>query len=153
MEDKVYYTPNIEDLHVGYICQKKNGTIGRGNYFFNDESPAREIKWDDEVIQIRERNDRDVVDIEINETNYRVAYLNEEDLAKLGWNKEEWYFVIEVDDRCYSMYSSFFEGNHEDRLWCINNENSGDVLFNGAIKSINELKMIMKFTEITHGNK
>lgn len=116
MEDNKYYTPDLEDIRIGYSCEIKS----------NDN-------WDFYVVG--EGYENITINRAINETKFggiRTPYLTKEDIESEKW---KW-------DRTYSCYMKndvklWLEDNQKLSLMV-----EHDYLFNGECKSINEFKYI-----------
>ena len=130
---KKYYTPEIEEFHVGFEYEKytdmgiwvkqiiekkhlKNCTIGQGSGF--DKKPWFDFK-------------------------VRVKYLDREDIESLGFKvKKEpyrWQFVKNYVNLTTAIYNSKEDIPH-DRITI----RGGDNYFDGIIKNKSELKKLLK---------
>lgn len=139
MENK-YYTPEIEDLRVGYECQ------------WNDLSI-----WRDEILDsyglfatiINESNESLVDKI-------RTKHLDKQDIESLGWKFKgksiDIWFEKEgdFDMGSFTTYKIIMHYGLEDHRMFIYADDQGTEydLFKGEIKSINELKYIQKLLGI-----
>lgn len=124
MENK-YYTPEIEEFHVGFEYERLHMLI---NY---------DQKWHtEEVTHIK--NDLTFFNKEIKENRIRVKYLNREDIESLGFmynNKgnhenKDGFMICEQPLGKYTI--------HKD----------DEVLFFGTIKNKSELRRILKQIEV-----
>lgn len=137
MEKDKYYTPTIEEFHVGFQFDI-NDTIrdgtGRKEWSFNVKTSAvliNYIKW------VLDKNPEDI----------KVKYLDREDIESLGWEFEKIHAGLED--------ISFSIGEYEDILYMDYNPikkymriawlGEGDITrFSGYIKNKSELKKLMQ---------
>lgn len=154
METK-YYTPTIEEFHVGFEFQRKEEHRLHIRNEFPKTNKWTLKKWDENQIRIGKLR------CEINEGNIRVKELDQEDLESLGWKMTknfnyEIQFQFIIND--YKFYDCSYD--FEDKILLIeefiqeklvantiNNYNSY-TLFKGEIKNKSELKRIMKQLQI-----
>jgi len=142
---KEYYTPAIEEFHVGFKCEK---------LYFNDHPTHKgeRLVWGEEIIDkyllgdIIEDEDPEYI---IN--NYRVKYLDREDIESCGWTKQSTSpnsinFTIKKTD----LFLYFFTDSKEIIIdnGCIHE--SLDTFFQGTIRNISELKKLMKQLNIRY---
>ena len=142
MENNKYYTPDIEEFHVGFECEFKND--------MQDNVWKTEI-CDPDIMSIfydsieHDENFNDV---------FRVKYLDREDIESLGFK----YLGYDKDGRTHEVYD--YKGEME--WWlkdyrCWNDDNDivihktikdgvwrRDNMFKGVIKNKSELKQILK---------
>jgi hypothetical protein len=129
--DKKYYTPSIEEFHIGF-----------------------EYEWSEEgrKIWIEEQADQDDVSLayssyeetpDIYPDEYRVKYLDREDIESLGFVYNEEYI--------YYTPTRNFQLNHKEthqyNLRVID-EQHGEVIFIGYIKNKSELRRLLKQLKI-----
>lgn len=133
MENK-YYTPEIEDLHIGYEYEYKN------EYQINKFE--KQI-CDQDMLNIFysdwEHGGKDYI-----HKHHRTKYLDKEDIESLDWKlllEEINGYYFELKD--YKLY--YILDNIEFNLTIT--KDSG-IIFKGFWKSINELKKIMKLLKI-----
>jgi len=130
MENK-YYTPSIEDIHVGYICQTNDR---------NTDNP----NWIDKIFFL---DDFESLDSYLH--FYRTPYLTKEQIEAEGW--------VEMSPPIISISREFRnipfikDGYRLD--YNINSNQlaitiSREFLFYGECKSINELRIICKLLNI-----
>lgn len=152
-----YYTPSIEELHVGYELEVEDFNQGHENgvqwiksiikHGGNYERNTHEQIFDGTTIQgIEARND-----VYIRNT-YRTKYLDREDIESCGWeivwedNKEQGYKMVKpstIKDQAPDEW----ELTHYDKIVYISSEYSNRC-FDGFCPSINELRTIMKLLQI-----
>lgn len=138
MEKNKYYTPSIEEFHVGFLFQQKISDAGDDLY-----------DWDNMFMTTDFPED-------VNLT--RVKYLDKEDIESLGWlyggkSPEEYLgFNAKVDDTIYHLairethvhINKAVPGERLDMGTSMRNS----TLFNGRIKNKSELKRLMKQLDI-----
>lgn len=124
---KEYYTPAIEEFHVG----------------FNYEILLKDGDW---VAYYFDENNRllDICD-DLNEGKIRVAYLDREDIESCGWTKQSTTpnsinFTIKKTD----LFLSFFTDSKEIIIDNGCTHESLNTFFQGTIRNISELKKLMK---------
>ena len=127
-----YYTPSIEEFHVGFEFEKLEGL----EWFSHNIPPHyRVFSLGDEL------------------TNYRVKYLDKEDIESLGFTYNSksidlWFYKEgNFDLGSWTAYKIILQyGLHDNRLrMYADDPGNGDyVLFVGIIKNKSELKVLMK---------
>lgn len=162
MENK-YYTPDIEDIRVGYECEQlidyithnewKKEIFGKGCWLPEGDVGGI-MHWYHTCI-INKR--------------LRTAYLTKEQIEVEGFTfkgkcVDDWYemgiekaFNTDLHNFSgYKAYNVFLQyGKHDNRLKIRGDfsggakMNEGEVLFDGECKSINELRQILKLIHIT----
>jgi hypothetical protein len=154
MENK-YYTPDIEDFNIGYIGERR--VAG----YPNEEWTKFEIKIKDEDGTYTD----DIVDVidmfDDGGDEFRTKYLDREDIESLGWKYDDMYrdggtttYYFESKEKLFDLH---FSGTNKMRpsqkIVIFENKStkekySTNLLFTADIKSINELKTIMKLLNI-----
>lgn len=143
MENK-YFTPNIEDLHVGYECKIKEVV---------EDSNTRSgynLEWVPYIIGV---NNIGTSDIKVSSGSIRTPYLSKEQIANEGWK------IIRNDIKPAPYKVDWVVARKGDYELCINlamhdimhmeiNKTKHSVLYRGECKSINELRTIFKFLKI-----
>lgn len=146
MAENKYYTPEPEELFIGYTCEIKNTADARLRFF-----PTVITK---EFIGSIVR---------ISNTGIRTKYLDKEDVESLGWVNGDLYeyYVKENSEFIYKLTNS--PGNHYIIIDAIIKSKHPNFSINfpgeffdyveairyvGECKSINELKVIMKLLRI-----
>ena len=136
MEKNKYYTPDIEDLHVGYQCEEYHRYLGDNPY------------WQKAILEI-ESNDNHGDALMLDGT-YRTKYLDQEDIESLGWKCQE--YTQNGYNQSYTKDANSESGY--DLTYCTawgekwQIDYCGSGIFWGEIKSINELRKIMKMVGI-----
>ena len=138
-----YYTPEIEEFHVGFEFQHLNY---EGRLISNDLN--QKVEWHEEICDwewldmICDDFEHDKKEIR----KYRVKYLDKEDIESLGWGD---YIPPQEYNHVWK------KGNFWISVW-FNNEipkvritfNNLFFLFDGKIKNKSELKKLMQQLEI-----
>jgi len=149
LKDNKYYTPSIEEFHVGFEYEMKPWKKGgkdsdRLEWIKENNLTNWNLIYTDDVNPIFELE-------ELIENDWiRVKYLNKEDIESLGFipNKEVKYYYKKDN---YQI--SYREENHYIQVW--KNEETystsskrkvpwNHVIFDGYIKNISELKILLK---------
>lgn len=152
MENK-YYTPKIEDFHVGFECEIQS------SYGWQKDTWPKVLTLDSLTFQTL--IDEGVVKA-TKKAGLRVAYLTTEQIEAEGWtlqptNQTGKYFrkgdlfmsfyKIRTDDNLqhklliYRIHDPEIESSEESTV-------PTEMLYNGTYKSINEFRILMKFLEI-----
>lgn len=144
MEDK-YYTPKIEEFHVGFECERVNIENAQwGKWVIKD---IEELSECPSYLSIEGHLDAEFI---------RVKYLDKEDIESLGFTFigktiDNW-FILNTDFKLGGLtYRHITLRYGEDNLLVVfGNEYESEktvndeVLFRGYIKNKNELKKLMK---------
>jgi hypothetical protein len=133
MENNKYYTPTIDDFHVGFEYEKNEPH----RIFYKENMPVEHKwatkKWD-------EKQDRiGTLRCKIQEKQIRVKYLDKKDIESLGFKETETINFFELDNKQESYLSWYPETN---RVEIGDNECSGG--FSGTIKNKSELVKLLK---------
>jgi len=141
MEDNKYYTPEIEEFHIGFEYEFKGSIMWhkfcyKGIDFINEHGK-------DELIS------------EIKLGNIRVKYLDKEDIESLGWNLTRHSVVKEYSEDKTKFRFKPIEGlieysfngrfllSTEDNFKTIAIRSLGGLMFIGVIKNKSELVKLM----------
>jgi hypothetical protein len=146
-EQNKYFTPDIEDLHVGWVGELIDDYDDKGEPVFINHKIEFSCGW-----------------LEIPEsicTTLRTKYLDTDNIISLGWIKTdlEGYFVRENERSLYRLeyIGTWLDINlilkQKHPQFDINypgefHEASDRSLFSGECKSINELRIIHKLLKI-----
>lgn len=145
MENK-YYTPELEDLHIGYECERKHYKNGIAPYELSQEQAREfyknsEIEWSKEIIRSLFNYTHLLMDNEV----IRTKYLDKEDIESLGWRQRNSSNIFEKDKTylSFNIYSNIpvieiFKNLEEKYIF----------MYIGECKSINELRKLMKWLKI-----
>ena len=140
MENK-YFTPDIEDLCIGYECEYNFARAYTDEFDFvkigyKDVTPGKG-GYTDELTHMIHLIDDGAAAI-------RVPYLTKEQIENEGWTKEKSYFIKN------NIYLFF-----EDKFLVIDSGNpfsweaiDSEILFKGKCKDINTFRKICKLLEI-----
>lgn len=137
MENK-YYTPSIEEFHIGFEFEMKNRQSKNGfaNHVFTKDY---DLERTDCVLKdiLTERNTKNPSLFEI-----RVKYLDHEDIISLGWKEIGGKYFIKKEN--IKIWLTL----HDDNTIKIEEE-FDDKKFDGKIKNKSELKKLMQMLDIT----
>lgn len=134
MEDGKYYTPEIEEFHVGFKYQSLRGSKKSWENFYIESACT--------LYLIMEAIDKKLLSLE----DFRVKYLDDKDIQSLGWINGSNYglsaFVLNYGDK-NNEFQMYF---HDDNLIMI--YNFSGIIFSGKIKNKSEFKKLMQQLEI-----
>lgn len=128
-----YYTPTIEEFHVGFEYEEKFQTKN---------------EWRKTILE--DVDDFKRMEVNVNDNDRRVKYLDREDIESLGFE-----VTNDVNGGLHPSYDRFFkEGksmdyialyNYADQWLTIHSDGEpNDIRFYGIIKNKSELKRILK---------
>lgn len=131
MEKNKYYTPDIKDLFIGYECEllvpKSTDPFVLGGYY-------------DAWVPLEISKAWRIHDIQNGEQLVRTKYLDREDIERCGWS-----YNVQYDN--YTTGSVYMLTWWKlANKWSIKDHN--EPVYVGEIKSINELRKIMKMLKI-----
>lgn len=147
MENK-YYTPSIEEFHMGFEYEYSNDNIIRG--VLRDKGLSTDGKTEatwikDTLTEITAK------DFKKQLFGLKVKYLDKEDIESLGWKEREDLIGIYKIDRwelCDLSSSAIMISRFTELDWPMAKENEGklfrDTHFKGLCKNKSELKVLMK---------
>ena len=128
-----YFTPDMEDFHIGYECEISTPTRWKSGKF-------------PEILELNSELDEFGKDSLMKTAHaiLRVPYLTKEQIEAEGWTKEKSYFIKN------NIYLFF-----EDKFLVIDSGNpfsweaiDSEILFKGKCKDINTFRKICKLLEI-----
>lgn len=120
-----YYTPSIEEFHVGFEYQIED---------LGDDGLSR--IWRDQVFDGEET--RTYFIEELRKKEMRVKYLDKEDIESLGWKPTE------IEDNYVAGHKGGYKLNHLCINYLIIQGTDSMCWFKGIIKNKSELKKLMK---------
>jgi hypothetical protein len=136
MAETRYYTPSMEEFHVGFECERANALGGWDKYVVTLSS------WSSNQMWLAVRDDP---------TNFRVKYLDKEDIESLGWKDSKDRDMSENYGYQFTKPIRYLSGGdayYRLRYWYNNNrlriEPLGAPIFDGTIKNKSELKILLK---------
>lgn len=140
-QENKYYTPSIEEFHVGFeyeYCTNCLATATMATLTQKDENWIKKVFTEDNLFEPTFAYNF----FEISKLS-RVKYLDKEDIESLGWKDGENYglsgYVLNyATDDSYQMYY-----NEDNQFTQIYNWNS-KIIFEGVIKNKSELKRLLK---------
>jgi hypothetical protein len=145
MENK-YYIPSIEEFHVGFEYER----VSYGGKLLPGSPIIKE--WHKEILSDDAFDWNDVTDV-YNEgkqcTDIRVKCLDQSDIESLGFlqHSESKYHYFKGGERTYKDYIyeiSHREDSHFTQVIANTNPKFSRLLFEGTIKNISELKVLLK---------
>ena len=145
MNDK-YYTPSIEEFHVGFEYELKDEYISESQ---------RLIDWYSQIVNSVQ--ELESVEFEMQRNSVRVKYLDSEDIESLGFvftgkSIDKWFKLDGSFDiggwTSYKIVLHFNELDHRVFIYA-DDRGSEEVLFNGIIKNKSELVRLLKQLNIT----
>lgn len=152
MENNKYYTPSLEELHIGFICESQFKTINQ----------AWKIKvCDSDLLTIAYNEFEHAEEDEPFSEQFRVKYLDKQDIESCGWESQ---LVLDIEDNeCTNHIEGYNKNlNSTDNIDIVPlgnnkysiqfsheyNEHSGNCdlkqLFRGTIKNLSEFKRLLK---------
>ena len=143
-----YYTPEIEEFHVGFEFEYNKG----GNNWVKHTSGNHDFR--DGIIDVGVGETDDALYnpfyMGISERDFRVKYLDKEDIESLDWEYFDQYrdggtSIYRKDDKTLTYYGT--NRIKEDYTLIIHN-NAGSRFFYGTIKNKSELKKVLKMLGI-----
>lgn len=138
MENK-YYTPEIEEFHVGFECEWKMQKEEFNTYPGNDWI----YEWSIHKITIDDFSDHDLADdfhnLTYNLNEWRVKYLDEQDILDLGFK-----YTNNIRDLAKDniRIRAYIGEQFEIPAICIYRDEN--TIFSGKIKNKNELQKLLK---------
>ena len=138
MENK-YFTPDMEDFHIGYECEISTPTIWKSGKF-------------PEILELNSELDEFGKDSFMKAAHaiLRVPYLTKEQIEAEGWNKAN-IPIVTINNDFYEIpyikHNFRIDYNFKNNLINIL-ENNGKNLFYGKCKDINTFRKICKLLEI-----
>lgn len=138
VEDNKYYTPSIEEFHVGFRYESGNKAV-----------KGTSTEWTKSIIE-------EPWEIESLFEEVRVKYLDQEDIEELGWEysgktQHSWFYLVKTIQPYNLTYRSFkLSYNYESHrlmIWAYEYDNFSpeeETLFLGECKNYNQLQDLMK---------
>ncbi|MDO6737116.1 hypothetical protein [Wenyingzhuangia sp. 2_MG-2023] len=146
MENK-YYTPSLEEFHVGFEYSYKSNLWGyldcTKGYWALVEFSAGSSEGDLSEIQMIQN----AIDSESDDIEVRVKHLDHEDIESLGFKlvSSDWYHNNN-DENPFQILKSYNKENEYHISSGTHEHNK--TLFNGVIKNKSELKRLLKQLKI-----
>ena len=148
MNDNKYYTPKLEEFHVGFEFEYKKFDGTKKTIF-----ELQQINWTKSIV--KSINDLPYIERGLDPANVRVKYLDREDLESLGFHFREtnkmsyWYdYKNNIDNLPggYKVYSAELLHDPDRNTIKITFivEGEKEVFFEGFIKNKSELKKLLK---------
>ncbi len=132
MTENKYYVPQIEEFHIGFeyeLLKKKS--------VYDKEWRFDIIKRIFDIKTVSNSHDWARFNIDLEDKEIRVKYLDQSDIESLGWR---------FGEICFNDYKLFFVIDKEDKSEniAIYQESLKRMLFTGNIKNKSELKKLHK---------
>jgi hypothetical protein len=130
-----YYTPNIEEFHVGFEFYIKDDKNIFTNHFVKEDIFCR----------------TDLLKKYIKENFYQIKYLDQEDIESLGFkldqkNKDGYSFIYRnMIDGDYMLWTKDF---NKLEIFNMMGNKTNEISFEGFIKNKSELKKLLKQLQI-----
>lgn len=143
MENK-YYTPKIEEFHVGFECEFKSyKNDGKGNFM---------EQWDKRAIGLHTFQENSYEQITC-DSNWRVKYLNEQDILNFGfkYTNNNLDLIKITDEKVIRIRLRIIDDMPHLRIYQtdeIFNKEQSFPIFVGKIKNKSEFKKIIEQLEI-----
>lgn len=140
MQNK-YYTPEIEEFHVGFECEFKS--------YKNNHQGGSVEQWDKYVIKI-DTFDKESYEQITYRTNWRVKYLNEDDIISLGFKHIGGKLISGAEQEYHKNNYRLYYSTDSKKLKIINEDENtsyeveGGIIFSGKIKNKTEFKKLLK---------
>jgi hypothetical protein len=141
MEENKYYTPNLEEFHIGFEYEYNYRNKG----WFKNILGCEDLTSSNDGFYEHYNPFTEEIEISnIRKTEFRVKCLDKEDIESLG-------FIQDENDSQWFDYKTerywIYKENEKDWRWIISDEES-EVSFAGKIKNKSELKKIMQMLGI-----
>jgi len=142
MENNLYYTPTIEEFHIGFEYEKYDNRIA--TYRENNYIPTNwhKFKYDLKSIRLSQ------LPTHLFEKTIRVKYLDQSDIESLRWKQSRDSNTTEIEfelDLGNPLDNLGLQYDTENQYLRIHWFGQGDVTrFSGTIKNKSELKKLMK---------
>lgn len=154
MEQNKYYTPEISELYVGYQCEHTSNMsafiVEDYDAVVKNKLTSTDLRWYTQWAEEENGLEKFV----------RTQYLTQQDIESLGWfnGLEGWFYkdiegIVQLNGEFFNAGQWCRFGDYElhynfnDKFMIISDE-SRKILFNGEIKSINELRKLMTWLKI-----
>lgn len=130
METCKYYTPSIEEFHVGFEFETRQQEMQADECVYSNEWESTEHSTYHDNLHLQ-RN--------INSNYIRVKYLDREDIESFGFIHENSYIYKLGQYRLH-----FLENEKGNIIHLYDNVEDDDTIFLGIIKNKSELKVLLK---------
>ena len=142
MENNLYYTPTLKDLHYGFEFEyksKDDNWVKVTLDTWNRPSKENHLKYFTEHDLLRTLNHQDMACNYEDLTCIRVKYLDQSDIESLGWRfGTNDYVFPENKNVTYGQYKLLFNNNELEII------HLSGTLFRGIIKNKSELNKLMQ---------
>lgn len=148
--EKKYYTPTIEEFHIGFEYEEKE-------HYYNPNTKENTFEWIKQTVETYETDPGDVVvslyGITTNKGDIRVKSLDRDDIESMGckWeesNEHSDYYTVPGFNGCHTQLQ-YDRGFENYRIQILDKEgNRMQIFFEGKLKNKSELKTIFRFIGI-----
>ncbi len=143
-EESKYYTPDIEDLFIGYECELKYTKEWRKEILWNPALTVHKLKHKGYDLRTKYLDKQDIEELSWKLTDKRdpwlgIGYIYEKDQKCDGFNEWGKFTLTFVPNRIFKIHYRYQSSyiNHD------------DYIFDGKCPSVNEYRKIMKLLNIT----
>lgn len=154
MENNLYYTPELKDLHYGFEFEyksKDDNWVKVTLDTWNRPSKENHLKYFTEYDLLRTLNHQDMACKYADLTCIRVKTLDQSDIESLGWKYtsksiDNWYELkgnFQIPYTCFKIILSHGLFDKRIRIFA-DDQGSEDILFRGTIKNKSELIKLMQ---------
>ena len=153
MSNDKYYTPTIDEFHVGFIFETAIDYTEDGVKFPKEHPNCwYECEFD-------ETEELGLIALKIENGDIRVKLLDQKDCEELGWEHigSQWYQLKDVSGELghwlYARFrkwgdNSFIKGYRSNPKDSNDSLNEQEFLFSGNIRNKSEMKILMKQTRL-----
>ena len=141
MENK-YYTPTIEEFHVGFEFQ----VLSQDGNRTEDEDWNNQSLGYDSIYDFDEEDWRNNIECYLIANTIRVKHLNREDIESLGWIYDDNISIkfIRLKNGCLYSIAGIYGSKHDSiSIYEINEKGTMQFLFQGKIKNKSELQKLI----------
>lgn len=157
-EEKKYYTPTIEEFHVGFEYEYKSED-GKYSTFANSKGEWIKKTFENEAeYGMEELTEFQSIESALQNEykrygDVRVKYLDKEDIEALGWEKQLDRVNIQPPIFYWkkigsSWYRLTIHSPEEFSIWHTENTSHLSCIFQGTIKNKSRLKLVMEMVGI-----
>lgn len=150
MENNLYYTPTLKDLHYGFEFEyksKDDNWVKVTLDTWNRPSKENHLKYFTEYDLLRTLNHQDMACKYADLTCIRVKYLDQSDIESLGWKDcDNIYNTIRWDFNDYILM--FYKKDNRYLIFRDCGPNNIQTVFNGFIKNKSELIKLQQQLDI-----
>jgi len=146
-----YYTPSIEEFYVGFECEDLTGHKVKITPSTLALLSSNEVNWNNIVVN------KLGYSLKLNKEGLRVKYLDKEDIESLGFkqlDKDQYSYIskksLGISPSDDNWIKIEVDEDHEATISREYGKGNPDILFDGCIKNINELKKVLTMIEVNY---